>query len=207
MKRLLLILSLLSMPAFAGDKIETCSGANCAVKIMPRNGSNAATTQMTVKSGNVGIGTTEPIGALDVRSPATPGVSPLAVGVSDTNSYLRAIGGAVHIGDVNTTKTILQETGGNVGIGTTVTAQSLDIVAAPPTSADTNNGGIRLGAMVSIFVTRTSAGAGTACQSQCQTISSANALCLSAWRGSDGANIACSVSGDSETHSCLCTVY
>jgi hypothetical protein len=80
-------------------------------------------------SGNVGIGTTSPLAVLDVRN--SDGYFYAGFGYGSTrDTYLRAGNaslGIMHIGDHNTVNTLIQEFGGNVGIGTTTPGQRLSV--------------------------------------------------------------------------------
>ena len=73
------------------------------------------------QAGNVGIGTNSPLALLDVRNSDGNFYAGFGYG-ANKDTYLRAgnsATGIMHVGDVNTLKTLLQENGGNVGIGTT----------------------------------------------------------------------------------------
>ena len=87
------------------------------------NGNNTTTTN------NVAIGVTYPVALLDVRN--SDGYFYAGFGYGpNKETYLRAgsaATGIMHLGDLNTTKTLLQENGGNVGIGTSTPSYKLDV--------------------------------------------------------------------------------
>ncbi len=77
-------------------------------------------TDINYSTGNVGIGTNSPLALLDVRN--SDGLFYAGFGYgTNKETFIRAgssTTGVLHVGDLNTTKTLLQESGGNVGIGT-----------------------------------------------------------------------------------------
>ena len=83
-------------------------------------------------NGNVGIGTSSPLALLDVRN--SDGLFYAGFGYgTNKETFIRAgssTTGVLHFGDLNTTKTLLQENGGNVGIGTTAPTHKLDVAGA-----------------------------------------------------------------------------
>ncbi len=91
------------------------------------------TTAMRIdNSGKVGIGTTTPLGPLDVRLTPNDIYAGLLVNYSVNNgTYLRAGSasvGDVHLGDIFTRNVLLGELGGvKVGIGTNAPTTSLDV--------------------------------------------------------------------------------
>jgi hypothetical protein len=93
-------------------------------------------------SGNVGIGTTAPVSRLDVRQVANSGqfATFLTSYGANEDTFLRggSANAVVHIGDVaaTTSKLLLMESGGNVGIGTQNPTSKMHIVSG--TDAGTN---------------------------------------------------------------------
>lgn len=79
--------------------------------------------------GNVGVGTSSPLAVFDVRN--TDGLFYAGFGYgTNKETFLRAgssANGVMHIGDLNTSKTLLQENGGNVGIGTSSPSTKLHV--------------------------------------------------------------------------------
>lgn len=94
--------------------------------------------------GNVGMGTTSPIGRLDVRQIGNSGslATFLTSYGANEDTYLRggSSSAVVHIGDVSTTtsKLLLMENGGNVGIGTTNPQAALDVNGSINVSGNIN---------------------------------------------------------------------
>jgi hypothetical protein len=81
-------------------------------------------------SGNVAIGTNNPLALFDVRNSDGMFYAGFGYG-ANKETFLRAGNstvGVMHIGDVNTSKTLLQEGGGNVGIGTSAPEERLHVV-------------------------------------------------------------------------------
>lgn len=71
-------------------------------------------------SGSVGIGTSSPLALLDVRNSDGTFYAGFGYG-TNKETFIRAgssTTGVLHVGDLNTSKTLLQESGGTVGIGT-----------------------------------------------------------------------------------------
>jgi hypothetical protein len=94
---------------------------------------------MVDSSGNFGIGTSSPVGRLDVRQVSNSGQLATFLSSSGANEDTFVRGGSgsatVHIGDLTatTSKLLLMENGGNVGIGTTSPGTRLDVgVGAAP---------------------------------------------------------------------------
>ena len=85
------------------------------------------------QAGNVGIGTASPVGRIDVRQIANSGAlaTLLTSYGANEDTYLRGGGSSavVRIGDVaaTTSKLLLMENGGNVGIGLTNPTEKLDV--------------------------------------------------------------------------------
>ena len=110
--------------------------AGAPLSIQYKSGANAWTTALTVSnaSGNIGIGTTNPAALLAVGSTSQfqvnssgniTSIGNVAHSISDSS-------GALLINANSTSNLYLETNGGNVGVGTTTTAQKLDV-----------NGGIR----------------------------------------------------------------
>ena len=94
---------------------------------------------MVDSSGNFGIGTSSPVGRLDVRQVGNSGQFATFLSSSGANEDTFVRGGSgsatVHIGDLTatTSKLLLMENGGNVGIGTVSPGTRLDVgVGAAP---------------------------------------------------------------------------
>ena len=90
------------------------------------------TRMMISASGNVGVGTTSPLALFDVRNSDGFFYAGFGYGASK-ETFLRAgnsSNGVMHIGDLNTSKTLLQENGGNVGIGTTNPTNKLHVAGS-----------------------------------------------------------------------------
>ena len=86
-------------------------------------------TAIHYTAGNVGIGTNSPLALLDVRN--SDGLFYAGFGYgSNKETFIRAgssTTGVLHVGDINTTKTLIQEAGGTVGVGTASPIYSLDV--------------------------------------------------------------------------------
>jgi len=79
-----------------------------------------AGTTIYYNAGNIGIGTNSPLALLDVRNGDGNFYAGFGYG-TNKETFIRAgssTTGVLHVGDLNTMKTLLQESGGNVGIGT-----------------------------------------------------------------------------------------
>jgi hypothetical protein len=80
-------------------------------------------------AGNVAIGTTNPAALFDVRNSDGNFYAGFGYG-GNKDTFLRAgnvTTGVMHIGDINTSKTLLQEGGGNVGIATSNPTEKLEV--------------------------------------------------------------------------------
>src|SRR5215813_8601521 len=104
-----------------GIVANATAGSEAGDFIVTTATSGTLTEKLRVTSaGNVGIGTNSPLALLDVRN--SDGLFYAGFGYgTNKETFLRAgssTTGVLHVGDVNTTKTLLQESSGNVGIGT-----------------------------------------------------------------------------------------
>jgi len=99
-----------------------CIAGDCKTAWSQVGGSQWTTSGTTINytNGSVGIGTNSPLALLDVRN--SDGVFYAGFGYgTNKETFIRAgnsTTGVLHVGDLNTTRTLLQESGGNVGIGT-----------------------------------------------------------------------------------------
>ena len=100
---------------------NTTPGAEMGDFLVSTATNGTLTEKLRVTSaGYVGIGTNSPLALFDVRN--SDGLFYAGFGYgSNKETFIRAGSsstGVLHVGDLNTTKTLLQESGGNVGIGT-----------------------------------------------------------------------------------------
>lgn len=108
-----------------------CINGDCRTT-WPGGGTSQWTTAGTnifYNAGNVGIGTNNPLAVLDVRN--SDGLFYAGFGFgANKETFIRAgssTTGVLHLGDALTAKTLLQETGGSVGIGTSAPGFRLDV--------------------------------------------------------------------------------
>ncbi|MCX6111498.1 MAG: tail fiber domain-containing protein, partial [Proteobacteria bacterium] len=142
--------------ADASTKVTKAGDTMTGSLNLPANGLVAGTSQLVLSGGNVGIGTTSATHKLEIQgSQATFNGISLSLFNSNgtnTNGWVLGTGGAVipsdafSIGDSSSYKmTILSS--GNVGIGTTAPAVTMDIRGpwgAPATSGVTQTGAMRI---------------------------------------------------------------
>ena len=125
MKILIAFLSIWSSLAWAADRTVPCTGASCNILLQPRNGGGVSTPVLKATSsgvqvtGNLGIGTSAPAGALDVA-----GTICLS-GANCISSWPGGSGSWTTLGS-----DIYNANAGNVGIGTTAPLNRLDVVGS-----------------------------------------------------------------------------
>ncbi len=120
-------------------KAATSSGSDAIATFE----SNTGIHMIVRGNGNIGVGTVTPVGKLDVRQNSGTNATLITSYGANEDTYLRGGSSAavVHLGDVTTSKLLLMENGGNVGIGTTGPGSKLDVAGTVRSgNADTNLG-------------------------------------------------------------------
>ena len=142
-----------SATADASTKVSKTGDTMSGALNLPANGLVAGTNQLVLANGNVGIGTTVPVGQLNIV--ASGAASAINIGNATTNHELLTIGTSGDSGstsysyltaantNVAYNALALQPYGGNVGIGTTSPNYPLQVYRAGNSyiSLDTNSGG------------------------------------------------------------------